>query len=101
MTVEKFAEMIGLPNADEYDILEVFLYGYGDVAKSVVGEKIVEQDRWHTYYEAVCLVGGMYYRADWAAGSTEYQEADLNLNIVEVYPHVVTKTEYKTSPQQT
>lgn len=37
-------------------------------------EYIVDQDRWHTHYEAIYSKDGEFYRLNWSRGSTEYQD---------------------------
>lgn len=84
------------------DLVGLFEYSSKRLGTVVVEKpSVTDTDRWHTYYASVIHVesADRYFMGSWMVGSTEYQECDLNLEIVEVYPHVVTKTEYKTEPQ--
>lgn len=71
---------------------------------SVVQEDIVEQTRWGTVYEKVVFQEstGRYFRLTHEKGSTEYQEdEELDQDSVdEVFPHQVTTTVYRTTPQE-
>lgn len=62
----------------------------------VTSEEIEDQGRWVTYYSQVFKYkDGTFWQARWDRGSTEYQETDLELSVVQVEPYEVTVTKYK------
>lgn len=69
---------------------------FGETFERVTEESIYDQDRWHTYYTQVLKhkKTGEYWRADWVAGSTEYQECNPDLTLTQVTPKEVTAIQY-------
>jgi hypothetical protein len=62
----------------------------------VTREKIEDQRRWSTMFSQVFKYkDGTFWEASWERGSTEYQETDLELSVVQVEPVQVTVTKYK------
>lgn len=72
-----------------------------DDFETVEKPSVFDTDRWHTYYEMVAKhkESGTFWNISWQVGSTEYQECDFEPHIQQVYPHVVTTTVYKSTPQ--
>lgn len=91
MKLKDNLEEIGITEPDD------FLWDPEDFGfKWVTEETIESQSRWSTYFSRVAkkLNEGKYYEFSWEAGSTEMQEADLNLMYQEVVPKEVTQTVY-------
>lgn len=90
MELEEFSKIYKIGTED--------FWGLGDEEdfECVEPESIYEQDRWHTYYEAVFkATDGRFWNVSWAQGSTEYQECDPNWMFQEVEPVEVVTTIYK------
>lgn len=76
----------------KYDLTQEQLQGIrwddypDDNFKQVTNAEIYDQDRWHTYYEAVYKWDDKFFKLSWGEGSTEYQEWDGDLVWFEVEP---------------
>lgn len=57
-------------------------------------ERIVDTDRWHTYYDVVITDGRNHYLIEWGRGSTEYQEWDGDITCRSVTPVEKTVIDY-------
>jgi len=67
--------------------------------KPVTDEEIVDKTRWSVVYERVFenTSDGTFWNLSWSGGATEYQEdTEADVYIVQVYPHQVMETVYKT-----
>lgn len=63
----------------------------------VVQSEIIDQRRWVTVWEDVVTHKDFpeeFVRVNYELGSTEYQEAELNAEFVQVYPQEVTVIQY-------
>lgn len=63
----------------------------------VVQSEIIDQRRWVTVWEDVVTHKDFpeeFVRVNYELGSTEYQEAELNAEFVQVHPQEVTVTQY-------
>ena len=63
----------------------------------VVKSEIIDQRRWVTVWENVVTHKDFpeeFVRVRYELGSTEYQEAELNAEFVQVYPQEVTVVQY-------
>lgn len=64
--------------------------------EEVTKQKIEGQGRWTTTFSQVFKhKDGTFWEACWHQGSTEYQETDLDLSVIQVEPIEVTVTTYK------
>lgn len=80
-------------HAEDLDTWEEHMYDM----ETVVEEKPISQDRWHTKFEKIVKnKEGKYLRLQWNAGSTEYQESDHIIYVEEVEPYTTLVTKYKT-----
>ena len=78
-------------NLDDDETIDEILYEW----EALQDEKIIDQDRWHTYYSKVVKSPlGVPYQISWAAGSTEYQECDPGYQMTKVKPVQKTITTY-------
>lgn len=105
MTQSDFEVIVfGKEEGDERYLVEMFEYGDKEAGVVVVEpEHIIDQTRWSTIHCSVVYhhPSDSYFQGTWMTGSTEMQECDLDLEIEVVYPHVVTKTIFKGTPQET
>lgn len=69
---------------------------YGNDFEAVTPKNIVDQSRWHTHFEQVFMNKDWeyYIRIEWARGSTEYQECDLDATVTNVSPQPVATVEF-------
>lgn len=95
ISVEEFLNSLREDNR-ELDFIhehEEDYYGF----KTIVPEKIEERRRWTIFKTAViqAIDTGKFYRISWdESATTEMQECDPYLSMVEVFPREVTITEY-------
>lgn len=69
---------------------------WGEDFEEVEKERIIDQDRWHTYFSQILKYkDGTYWRANWRAGSTEYQECEPDFNLFKVRPQLEFVTTYE------
>jgi len=69
--------------------------------EGITKERVEETSRWSMFCEKEVkeVKTGHFYNVSWQVGATENQECDLDARMVRVYPHQVTTTVYKTTPQ--
>lgn len=65
---------------------------------TVEPEHITGKGRWEVHKTRVISNGTLFYRLRWSEGATEYQDndGDNGMAIVQVYPHQIMTTVYKT-----
>jgi hypothetical protein len=86
---------------------------YGDTAVTVgpwtfVGKQWIRESRWHNWYWLIVRdEDGQHWGLEYGDGLTESQEnewpwddADGDLKLAPLYPHQVTKTEYRQTPAE-
>lgn len=77
---------------------------YGDNAYVVLEDNIVENTRWSILHEVIvhCKPENSFWRGHYSVGATEYQDEQPweydDPQWVQVWPHEVTTTVYKTEP---
>ncbi len=60
--------------------------------------RITDHSRWTVGKQCIVTDGEHYYSISWDVGATEYQETGYETYVMQVYPHEVTITEYRSKP---
>lgn len=91
----KWFKKNGKPDTERWEIEEALDWFGSDAYMSDTYE-IYDQGRWSTHQSAVWKFDDeSYAEISWATGSTECQEIDPNIKIVEVEPYETTLIKYR------
>ena len=76
----------------DFEERDKFLYDMQEVE----AESIVGQSRWNTFFTKVVKDDdGFFWRVNWSQGSTECQDNDEEVTVIQVEPVQVTVTQYE------